>query len=180
VALALLAATVPAGAQETAEPSKIRIVRDKFGVPHVYGDTEEDVAYGAGYALAQDRLWQMHVFRHVAKGRLSDLLGPIVVDIDKSVRFMTYTEAERTERYKAMDPELRQLLDAFVLGINAHIAEVRSDPSQLPFEFIEWGEGPPEDWTADDSLALQDVLILSFGSGGGNELEVRQRSSGLQ
>src|SRR3990170_1273843 len=79
----------------SASAGEITIVRDKFGVPHVYAANETDASYGVGYALAEDRLWQMHVFRLIAKGRLSDLLGPIVVDIDREIRFFTYTEEER-------------------------------------------------------------------------------------
>ncbi|MDQ3986512.1 MAG: penicillin acylase family protein [Actinomycetota bacterium] len=163
-------ASVPVGAQS--KPSKIRIIRDKHGVPHVFADDEEDASYGVGYALAQDRLWQMHVFRHIAKGRLSDILGPIVVDIDKTVRFFTYTEEERAARFKTYPSQIKKSLEAFVDGINAWIDEIRSDPSLMPFEFQEYGETHKlDDWTVDDSLALQDVLILAFGSGGGNELE---------
>ena len=53
------------------------------------------VSYGAGYALAQDRLWQMHVFRRLGKGELSSILGPLTLDIDKDTRFWTYTAEER-------------------------------------------------------------------------------------
>jgi penicillin G amidase len=104
------------------------------------------------------------------QGRLSELLGPPVVDIDKTVRFFTYTEEERARRFATYPPDIRRNLQAFADGINAWIDEVRGDPSKLPFEFAEFGEPLDEGWTVDDSLALQDVLILSFGSGGGDEL----------
>ncbi|MGH2686019.1 MAG: penicillin acylase family protein, partial [Actinomycetota bacterium] len=162
----LLAAPPPAGAAE-----EVRIVRDQFGVPHVFADTAEGASFGSGYALAQDRLWQMHVFRRIAKGRLSEILGPIVVDIDRSVRFFTYTEEERAARFATYPEDIKRNLRAFADGINAWIDEVRVDPSKLPLEFVEYGEPLDEDWTVDDSVALGDVLILSFGSGGGNELE---------
>jgi penicillin amidase len=158
-------AGVPAGGAE----SEIRIIRDKFGVPHVYAATDEDASYGVGYALAQDRLWQMHVFRLIGKGRLSHLLGPLVQDIDRDVRFFTYTEEERAARFKTYPKDIRRSLKAFVEGINAWISEVQSDPSRRPYEFQKYAE-PIDEWTVDDSLALQDVLILAFGSGGGNEL----------
>jgi penicillin G amidase len=153
-----------------AEQGEIRIVRDRFGVPHVFADSSEDAAYGVGYALAEDRLWQMHVFRLIGKGRLSELLGPIVVDVDKTIRFFTYTEEERARRFETYPEEIRQGLQAFVDGINAHIDEVTLNPSKLPFEFVQYGVGVPPRWTIDDSMGLQDVLILAFGSGGGNEL----------
>lgn len=162
----------PAGA---ADP--ITIVRDSFGVPHVYGATAEDVSYGAGYALAQDRLWQMHTFRMVAKGRLSELLGIVdilgvadTVSIDKDVRFFTYTAEERARKFATYPAEIRANLQAFADGINARIAEVQLDPTQLPLEFVEYATPLIEEWTVDDSIALSDVLILSFGAGGGNEM----------
>jgi penicillin G amidase len=164
----LLGAAATADAVDPA--SEIRIVRDRYGVPHVYADTRDALAYGAGYALAQDRLWQMHVFRKIARGELSDLVGPSVVDIDKDVRFFTYTEDERAARLGDYPPELHRGLEQFARGVNAWIDEVERDPSKMPFEFIELGVQPIPDWTVDDSVALGDVLILAFGSGGGNEL----------
>ncbi|MFY9587273.1 MAG: penicillin acylase family protein, partial [Actinomycetota bacterium] len=166
LAVALLGTLAPARAD-----GETRIIRDRFGVPHVFGATAEDVSFGAGYALAQDRLWQMHTFRLVAKGHLSDLLGPLVVDIDKDVRFFTYTAAERAAKFDNYPGKEKQNLVAFAAGINAWIAKVRTDPTKLPFEFVEFGVPQIPDWTVDDSLALSDVLILSFGAGGGNELE---------
>ena len=155
----------PAGAA----PGEITIVRDQFGVPHVFANSAEDAAYGVGYALAQDRMWQMHVFRRIGKGRLSEIFGPLVIEIDKTVRFFTYTAEERAARYETYPDDLKKQLEAFVDGINAHFDEARTNPALLPLEFTQYGE-VPEDWTVDDSLALQDVLILSFGSGGGDEL----------
>ncbi len=172
VLTALIAALVPARAA-----SEITIVRDAFGVPHVYGATGPDVSYGAGYALAQDRLWQMHTFRRVAKGRLSELLGIVdilgvadTVSIDKDVRFYTYTAEERARKFATYPEEIRANLQAFADGINARIAEVQLDPTQLPLEFVEFADPIIEPWTVDDSVALSDVLILSFGAGGGNEV----------
>lgn len=169
---ALIATLAPARAA-----GEITIVRDSFGVPHVYGATAEDVSYGAGYALAQDRLWQMHTFRMVAKGRLSELLGIVdilgvadTVGIDKDVRFYTYTAEERATKFATYPAEIRANLQAFADGVNARIAEVQLDPTQLPLEFVEFATPVIEPWTVDDSIALSDVLILSFGAGGGSEM----------
>lgn len=165
--LSALAGSPPAHAA----PEQVRIVRDRFGVPHVFAQTSRGAAFGTGYALAQDRLWQMHVFRSIAKGRLSELLGPAVVDIDKTVRFFTYTAEERARRAASYPDDIRGLLDAFVDGVNTWIHRAQTDPRHMPFEFVEFGVQPIPEWTLDDTLALQDVLILAFGSGGGNELE---------
>lgn len=163
--VALLGGMLPARAATT-----MTIVRDRFGVPHVYGETADDVAFGAGYALAQDRLWQMHVFSLVAHGRLSHLFGSLIVADDKELRFWTYTAAERARRFETYPAEIRTMMRAFVDGVNKWIGEVRQDPvNKMPFEFAEYAE-PLDDWTIDDSLAMSDYLIYTFGSGGGSEI----------
>ncbi|MFA5890621.1 MAG: penicillin acylase family protein, partial [Actinomycetota bacterium] len=149
---------------------EITIVRDRFGVPNIYAATAEDVSYGAGYALAQDRLWQMHVFSLVSHGRLSHLFGSLVVDGDKELRFWTYTAEERARRFATYPADIQAEVLAFVEGVNAWIAEVRADPAhKLPLEYAEYAE-PLEDWTLDDSIAMADYLIYTFGSGGGAEI----------
>lgn len=161
----LVGSLLPARAE-----GEIRIVRDRFGVPHVYGATAEDVAYGAGYALAQDRLWQMHFFRLVAKGRLSHLLGSLIIAQDRNIRFWTYTADERARRFQTYPADIKSMWLAWVDGINARIDEVLADPaSKMPFEFAHFAE-PLEHWTIDDSVAMSDYLIFTFGSGGGAEV----------
>ncbi|HVL33967.1 MAG TPA: penicillin acylase family protein, partial [Actinomycetota bacterium] len=170
VVAALAASSILAGMLPARASSEIRIVRDRFGVPHVYGETAKDVSYGAGYALAQDRLWQMHIFRLVAKGRLSHLLGPVIVAGDKTVRFWTYTAAERARRFETYPEDIKENMRAFAAGVTAWMNEVRKDPARLmPFEFAHFGE-PLVDWAVDDSVAMSDYLIYTFGSGGGSEL----------
>jgi penicillin amidase len=163
---ALAAGPAGTGAQE----AEIVIKRDEFGVPHVFAPDREAVSYGAGYALAQDRLWQLHVFRALGKGELSRILGPLTLDIDKDTRFWTYTAEERARRFETWPAQLQADLKAFVAGVNAWIDEANSDPDKLPAEFTMTGETPIPEWTVDDSMGLQDFLILTFGAGGGNEL----------
>jgi len=165
--LAALAGSGTGGAAE----GEIVIKRDTFGVPHVFAPDRRTASYGAGYALAQDRLWQMHVFRHLGKGELSSILGPLTLELDQETRFWTYTADERARRFETWPRKLKGDLQAFVDGVNAWIDEANADPSKLPFEFTMTGETPIDPWTIDDSMALQDFLILTFGAGGGNELE---------
>jgi penicillin amidase len=169
--VAIAAGALAAGpAGSGAQTGEIVVKRDEFGVPHVFAPDRRAVSYGAGYALAQDRLWQMHVFRHLGKGELSRILGPLTIDLDKDTRFWTYTAEERARRFETWPEELQEDLKAFVAGINAWIDKANSDASKLPFEFTMTGETPIREWTIDDSMGLQDFLILTFGAGGGNEL----------
>ena len=172
VALVLVAGTLVPVSTAGAAEEQIKIVRDSYGVPHVFAPSAAGASYGAGYVLAQDRLWQMHVLRRLAKGRLSEILGPIVAELDKEARFWTYTAEERAARLKTYPQDIQTNLQAFADGVNAWLGQVRSNPALVPHEFIKFQEQQAlmEDWTVDDSVALGDALILSFGSGGGNEI----------
>ena len=67
----------PTSPGEPYEPREgVEVYRDNFGVPHIYGDTIEDASFGMGYVSAEDRLWQMDVFRHAARGTLASFVGP--------------------------------------------------------------------------------------------------------
>ena len=72
----------------------VEIVRDNANVPHIFGETDEDVYFALGYAHAQDRLWQMTMLRRTAQGRLSELFGERTLRIDEVLRrFDLYTAA---------------------------------------------------------------------------------------
>lgn len=154
---------------------KILVVRDTYGVPHIYGATGEDVAYGAGYAQAQDRLWEMYVIRLIATGNLSELLGPVASPADRDLRFFTYTKEERARQFETFPPRIQSLIQAYVDGVNAWIAEVHADPeNKLPMEFATFQIGMPPDWAVDYTLALGSLLTYSIGAAGGsgNELDL--------
>ncbi|MFP5225696.1 MAG: penicillin acylase family protein, partial [Actinomycetota bacterium] len=165
VALMIGLIGVPAQAMHpSGSHDQIKIVRDQYGVPHVYAPTAKQVSYGAGYALAQDRLWQMHILRLLTKGNLSHLLGDLIVDADQEARFWLYTAEERAARFETYPADIRENLAAFRDGINEWIAQINADPiNKMPFEFVEYAELPIREWTLDDSLAIGDYLIWTFG-----------------
>lgn len=171
-AVALLTLTLaPAASAQSGD--EVRIVRDGFGVPHVYSDTLEGVSYGAGYAIAQDRLWQLEVLRALGKGEFQRVFGPIpgFDEMDRSARLLFYTDEERLAKFERLPAELRGMYLAFVDGINAWMDEARTDPTKLPLEFTEFGLGPPEPWDITDSIAIADTLVETFGAGGGSEVD---------
>lgn len=156
------------GTEEEPRPG-VAIVRDSFGVPAVTGKTAEDVWFGAGYAIAQDRLFQLELFRRAASGRLAEMLGKTFLEMDIAARRDYYTPAELEAQLAKLPAGLRARFDSYRDGVNAWIAEARMDPGKLPGELAATGT-PPADWTVLDSAAIGVLLARTVPSGDGEEL----------
>jgi acyl-homoserine lactone acylase PvdQ len=167
----------------TVEGDEVNICRDDFGVPHIFAETNKGLFQGYGYAIAQDRLWQLELFRRAAKGRLAEILGandlatnlatdpPLTaLAADTDIRTRHYTDAELQDQYALLDPEEAQIFGAYADGINRYLTEVvAADPAnKLPFEFHDLGIGVPDSWTALDVVANA-VYQSRFGQVGGME-----------
>ena len=99
---------------------KARILRDAYGVPHIYGRTDEDVAFGFGYAQAEDHLLQMLKNFRQASGRLAEIEGASALKLDEmALRWRIHSIAG--ERYGDISEKTRQYIAAFVGGINHYI-----------------------------------------------------------
>lgn len=151
---ALLVAASPAALAQGSASEKVTIYRDSFGVPHVEGETSDAVMFGAGYAIAHDRLAAMELARHNTQGRRAELVGSSALDTDKMMRGRKLSDAVLMQRYNALAPEHRKMIRGMVDGINKRIDEVNADPENLtPLEFIRWGIKPTR-WTLTEYLAL--------------------------
>jgi acyl-homoserine lactone acylase PvdQ len=158
-------------AESTESPrAGVTIRRDKFGVPDVHGKTADDVWFGAGYSMAQDRLFQLELFRRATTGHLAEILGKGYVEMDTQVRRDFYTLPELDQQLASLPPSLRARFYSMRDGINAWIQETRSDPSKLPGEFTAVGEPQPRDWTVEDSVAIGVYLARTVPSDDGEEL----------
>ena len=158
----------------------VTIIRDKqYGVPRIYGDTDEDVEFGAGYVAAQDRLFFIDVLRHTGRAQLSSFVGGAAgnraMDRDQW-SIAPYNEADlqlqidmADDVYGELGEELVRRLNAFVDGINAYIGEAMTDPSKLPAEYAAFGT-MPEPWKPTDVIAESSLIGGIFGKGGGNEV----------
>ncbi len=133
--------------------ASVEVLRDKYGVPHVYARTAEDLLYAQGYVHAQDRFWQMEFGRRAGAGRLSELFGKRLLDTDIYLRTMGFRRVAEQE-YEALDAEARHYLDAYVAGINAYIQD--RDPAKLGLEFsllgLQGTDFEIEEWKPADSL----------------------------
>ncbi|MEO2033682.1 MAG: penicillin acylase family protein, partial [Planctomycetaceae bacterium] len=140
---------------------EVEIIRDQWGVAHVYAKGEEALFWGAGYATAEDRLLQMTLIRRKAQGRLSEILGPGEnnrnVESDTLSRTLNVAENARRE-LTVMDPTDRANLHAFAAGINRCMEHRKR---RLPPLFEKLG-GHPAPWSADHSLAIWMRLAVDF------------------
>lgn len=112
------------------------VVRDEYGIPHVFADTREELAFGVGYAIAQDRLWQADLFRREATGRLSEL-GIGNTSDDLWTRTRGYTKEENTQLFNTVQSPYGEMISAYAEGINLFIAEAIADPDEkMPYEYL--------------------------------------------
>jgi acyl-homoserine lactone acylase PvdQ len=171
----------PADIERTYSPrGDVTIVRDRLGVPHVYGSTRRGAMFGLGYAAAEDRLFLMDALRHAGRAELSELAGGANVAMDESVWADTpYTEADLLRQYNTRPPGIsaklfrqgRRDADNYVAGINTYIAEARSDPTKMPGEYAAIGRPlGPNSWKVTDVIATASLVGGIFGKGGGDEL----------
>ena len=69
---------------------KVKVLRDRWGMPHIYAANEHDLFMAQGFVQAQDRLWQMETNRRVAAGRLSEIIGPDTLEVDRLLRTLGF------------------------------------------------------------------------------------------
>ena len=148
----------------------VKIVRGPFGVPAITGASDYDGWWGVGYAVAQDRLFQLELFRRATSGRLAEILGDSYLDDDLIARRDYYTDAELDRMIAAIPARLRRRTEAYRDGINAWAAKVRSDPSKLPGEFAALAVAVPT-WTLRDTARIGIFLARTVPSGDGREME---------
>jgi penicillin amidase len=134
----------------------VEVIRDRWGVPHIYAANVHDLIFAQGYVHAQDRLWQMEVNRRLATGRLSEMFGKIALETDRAVRTFGFHRLAQAD-WEAADDEVRAVLTAYAAGVNAFL-EGPSGEKNRPVEFSLLGH-LPEPWRPEDSLAFARVMI---------------------
>ena len=164
------------GPLKTERPRKgLRIVRDAFNVPHIYGKTDDAVTFGAGWALAQDRTLLLEQARYNSRVAVVD--APGLEAIDLIVGLKTFQPSAQTEREVAKEAKILRNrygrrgkrflhdIDVFVKGINAQYRK---------------SDNPAKPWGRNDVIALNAIKSELFGEGGGAEVRAAQMLDGLQ
>ena len=143
----------------------VTVVRDVAGIAHIRAETVHDLFMAQGFVHAQERMWQMEVWRHISAGRLAEMFGESQLDTDRFIRTLGWRQA--TERdLAAMAPEARAVLDAYAQGVNAWLDQERDS---LGLAFLVTGT-KPEPWTPLDSVGWQKVQAWNLGGNMDEEL----------
>jgi acyl-homoserine-lactone acylase len=152
VAAILIGFCIPSTNSAAAETGAATIVRDTYGVPYIYGDTDADAAYALGYAQAADRLDDIYLNSRIAVGRLAEVLGKGHVQSDYVMQMVG--NAKRCKAYWPTAPEpIRVMADAFVRGIKAYESE-HGKSSDFALDLQPW-----------HSLAIIRAMILNWPLG---------------
>jgi penicillin amidase len=144
----------------------VRIVRDRWGTAHIYARNQNDLFVAQGFVQAQDRLFQMDLWRRAAQGRLAQILGPNFVERDAMTRRVQYA-GDLDAEWASYGPETQAIATAFVRGINAWVARARARPPEA-FVLAGW---LPDVWLPADLLNRTDAFVES-----GDAVEEIQRA----
>ena len=166
VAAGLVMTLIPATAHSRQDEAAV--LRDSYGVPHIFASSADSLFRAMGRAAAEDRLWQAELLRRSSTGRLAELFGPSNIAADVQARTLFGPEERRAALFEAAPAELQEILTAYTAGMN-EIIEGASGFGDLPPEFGAFGL-LPEPWTVDDSVAIFMALGSQFGWSGANEL----------
>ena len=130
------------------------VLRDRYGVPHIFAADQHDASFLQGYTTAQDRLWQMDLYRRAAAGRLAEVLGEPGLESDRFMRTLGLTRAAALDLGVA-SPQVMEILQAYADGVNKFID---GHGDGLPVEFMILGY-KPEPWSPLDSMSLAKLQI---------------------
>ena len=160
----------PGGSGVERPRAGVTIRRDGFGVPAIRAGSQADVWWGAGYAVAQDRLGEMELFKRRGSGRLAEVLGKSSLEDDIVARRDYYTPRELRRQFARVPKRLRQRALAYVAGVNAWIAHVKRTPADLPPEFSALNV-PLRRWRLVDTLRINVLLARTIPSDDGREID---------
>lgn len=144
----------------------VEVKFDEQMVPHIFAENDYDVYFAQGFITAKDRLWQMDFQTRFASGRLSEVVGPKAIELDRYQRRMGMTYgAENMVRVMMKDPEIKEVMEAYAAGVNAYIRSLKPADYPVEFKLLDYS---PEDWKPLNSALLLKLMSATL-AGGSNE-----------
>ena len=143
--------------------ARVRIRRDRWGVPHVSAETIEDGWFAQGFCHGQDRLWQLDLYRRFASGRVAEIGGEDGLGVDRFVRTLGLRRVAEREA-EVLEGRLKAALEAYAAGVNA---AALATPAPVEFRFLRLDFEP---WGPADTLAITKLLALGLSTNWEREL----------
>ena len=134
----------------------VEVLRDRWGIAHIYAKSVDDLFFAQGFVAAQDRLYQMEIWRRTGTGELAEVFGPDLVERDRIARLVRY-RGDMEAEWRSYSPQAKQIATSFAQGVNAFI---RHCGDKLPIEFELLGFRPGE-WKPEDSLLRVAGLLMT-------------------
>ena len=135
----------------------VEIITDQWGVPHIYAQTEHDLFFAQGFYAARDRTFQFELWRRQATGTVAEILGERELDRDRGARLFRF-RGDMEKEMAHYHPRGKQIITAFVAGVNAWIAQTQAKPDLLPLEFKLLGIKPGL-WTPEIVISRHQGLL---------------------
>jgi penicillin amidase len=135
----------------------VEILKDRWGIAHIYAETEHDLFFAQGWSAARDRLFQLETWRRQATGTVAEILGPREIDRDRGARLFRY-RGDLEQELRHYHPRGVEIIQAFVDGINAYVQMALDDPSLQSVEFRMLGIEPGF-WTPEVVISRHQGLL---------------------
>ena len=139
----------------------VEILRDQWGINHIYAQNQRDLFFAQGYAAAKDRLFQFEIWRRQATGTVSEILGDRELKRDIGTRLFMF-RGDMTEELNHYHDDGVEIITTYTDGVNAYIDEISSSPEQLPIEFQMLGI-LPQKWTPEVVISRHQGLLGNIG-----------------
>jgi penicillin G amidase len=139
----------------------VEILRDRWGLNHIFAQSESDLFFAQGYAAARDRLFQFELWRRQATGTVAEILGRKELKRDIGTRLHMFRSDLETE-LNWYHPHGAAIITAYVRGVNAYIDEALKAPASLPVEF-KLLEIKPAPWTPAVVISRHNALLANVG-----------------
>ena len=136
---------------------EVEVLRDKYGINHIYANNQNDLFFMQGYLAAKDRLFQFEIWRRQATGTVSEIFGEEELDRDIGTRLFKF-RGNMEDELNHYHEDGFEIVSSFVSGINKYIEEINKTPSQLPIEFKLLGIKPKK-WTNEDVISRHQGLL---------------------
>ena len=135
---------------------KVEVLRDRWGIPHIYARNSHDLFFAQGFVVAQDRLFQIDLWRRIGCGETAEFLGEDGIEGDRFARLIRYRGDMQAE-WQSYSPDTREIATSFTQGINAGIDQFGD---KLPIEFQVMGYKPKK-WQPEDVLTRMSGIVMS-------------------